>query len=65
MRIALGVEYNGTNFSGWQIQENSYTVQGCLEEALSKVADHPLRVICAGRTDARVHAMGQVVHFDM
>jgi len=64
MRIALGIEYDGSVFSGWQIQENSYTVQGCLEEALSKVADHPLRVICAGRTDAGVHAAGQVVHFD-
>lgn len=64
MRIALGIEYDGTNFSGWQIQEHSYTVQGCLEQALSKVADCPVRVICAGRTDAGVHAMGQVVHFD-
>jgi len=64
MRIALGIEYNGTPFSGWQIQEDSHTIQGCLEEALTTVADHPIRIICAGRTDAGVHAMGQVVHFD-
>lgn len=64
MRIALGIEYNGTDFSGWQIQEGSRTVQGCLEDALSKVADQSIRVICAGRTDAGVHAMGQVIHFD-
>lgn len=65
MRIALGIEYNGAAFSGWQIQDGGLrTVQGCLEAALSKVADHPVRVACAGRTDAGVHAIGQVVHFD-
>lgn len=64
MRIALGLEYLGTNFYGWQAQTNLPTVQGCLEEALSKIADHPVRVFCAGRTDAGVHALGQVVHFD-
>ena len=49
MKIALGVEYFGTNFHGWQIQENKLrTVQGVVELALSKVADHPVRVFCSG-----------------
>lgn len=64
MRIALGIEYDGAGFSGWQYQEGVDTVQRRLEQALSKVANHPLRVVCAGRTDAGVHAIGQVVHFD-
>lgn len=64
MRIALGVEYQGTQFCGWQLQPGVRTVQGCVEEALARVADHPVRVICAGRTDTGVHALGQVVHFD-
>ena len=64
MRIALGVEYNGTDFFGWEIQKHGRTVQGCIEDALGKVADHPVRVVTAGRTDSGVHAIGQVVHFD-
>ena len=64
MRIALGVEYDGTGFSGWQLQVGVRTVQGCLEEALSQVAAQPVRVHCAGRTDAGVHGAEQVVHFD-
>ncbi len=65
MRIALGIEYDGSDFAGWQLQAGEVrTVQGCVEEALSKVAAHPVRVICAGRTDAGVHATAQVVHFD-
>lgn len=64
MRIALGVEYDGSSFSGWQFQEAVPSVQACVEAALSKVANHPVRVACAGRTDAGVHATGQVVHFD-
>jgi len=65
MRIALGIEYDGSDFAGWQLQESGVrTVQGNVEYALSQVADHPLRVICAGRTDAGVHATAQVVHFD-
>ena len=64
MRIGLGIEYDGTAFSGWQIQKNDPSVQACLEKALTSVADHPVRVVCAGRTDAGVHALGQVVHFD-
>jgi len=65
MRIALGVEYNGAPFSGWQSQRDGIvTVQGNVERALAKVADHPIRVFCAGRTDTGVHGLGQVVHFD-
>jgi tRNA pseudouridine38-40 synthase len=65
MRIALGVEYDGQEFCGWQSQKQDLpTVQGSLEAGLSTVADTPIKVICAGRTDAGVHACGQVVHFD-
>lgn len=65
MRIALGVEYDGANFSGWQVQqEDVRTVQACVETALSKVANHPLGIVCAGRTDAGVHALGQVCHLE-
>jgi len=65
MRIALGIEYDGSDFAGWQLQDGEvHTVQGAVEQALAQVADHPLRVICAGRTDAGVHATAQVVHFD-
>ena len=64
-RIALGIEYDGTDFRGWQTQQPGVrTVQECLEAALSKVANHPVAVVCAGRTDAGVHGTGQVVHFD-
>jgi len=63
-KIALGLEYDGAAFSGWQTQRHARTVQACLEEALSKVADHPVTTWCAGRTDAGVHATGQVVHFE-
>ena len=65
MKIALGVEYLGTNFYGWQIQKsNLRTVQSEVESALSKVADHPVRVFCCGRTDSGVHAIEQVIHFE-
>lgn len=64
-RIAMGVEYDGSHFRGWQRQEAGVrSVQGVLEQALSRVADHPLTLHCAGRTDAGVHASAQVVHFD-
>ncbi len=64
-RIALGVEYDGSQFSGWQYQEGTRTVQGCVDAALSKVANHPVTAICAGRTDRGVHAVMQVVHADV
>jgi tRNA pseudouridine38-40 synthase len=64
MRIALGIEYDGTGFFGWQRQSEGRTVQSCVEAALSEVADHQVKVICAGRTDTGVHATGQVVHLD-
>jgi tRNA pseudouridine38-40 synthase len=63
-RIALGLEYDGCTFSGWQAQEHSLGVQQVLETALAKVAAHPVSVVAAGRTDAGVHAAMQVVHFD-
>lgn len=61
--LALGIEYDGSRYYGWQRQQEVVSVQGCLERALSKVADQPVAVFCAGRTDAGVHATGQVVHF--
>lgn len=64
MKIALGIEYDGSRYYGWQRQQEVKSVQGCLEEALSKVANEPISVFCAGRTDAGVHATGQVVHFE-
>lgn len=65
-RWVLGVEYDGSCFSGFQRQASPAlpTVQGNLEAALSRIADQPVRLVCAGRTDAGVHATGQVVHFD-
>jgi tRNA pseudouridine38-40 synthase len=64
MRVALGIEYEGSHFCGWQSQSGVRTVQATLEKAISKVANHPVKVITAGRTDAGVHATAQVVHFD-
>ena len=64
MRIALGIEYDGTSYNGWQRQKSGLGVQQRLEEALSLVADEVIGVTCAGRTDTGVHASGQVVHFD-
>ena len=64
MRIALGIEYDGTSYNGWQRQKNGIGVQQRLEEALAVVANEDIEVVCAGRTDTGVHASGQVVHFD-
>ncbi len=64
MRLALGVEYDGSAFHGWQTQPGGETVQDALETALSQIAGVSVDVMCAGRTDAGVHATAQVVHFD-
>ncbi len=64
MRIALGVEYDGTHFCGWQSQSQKCGVQDCLEEAIKHIAEQSVRIHAAGRTDTGVHALMQVVHFD-
>lgn len=63
-RVALGLEYDGSAYSGWQRQSHAPSVQDALQQAIAGVADHPVRVAAAGRTDAGVHALNQVVHFD-
>ena len=63
-RIAMGVEYDGSHFVGWQSQREGETVQQNVEKALSKVANHPVKIFCAGRTDTGVHANEQVIHFE-
>jgi tRNA pseudouridine38-40 synthase len=63
-RFAAGLEYDGRAYSGWQNQPGLQTVQDTVQRALSRVADSPVECTCAGRTDAGVHALAQVVHFD-
>ena len=63
-RIALGLQYDGTPWQGWQTQLHGRTVQDVLESALAKFCQAPVATICAGRTDSGVHALSQVVHFD-
>jgi tRNA pseudouridine38-40 synthase len=63
-RIAVGIEYDGSGYSGWQAQQGLVTVQGEVEAALGQVAAVPLQVVCAGRTDTGVHAREQIAHFD-
>lgn len=63
-RWAAGVEYLGSAYGGWQAQQHVASLQSAVEAALSRIANHPIRVTCAGRTDAGVHAAQQVVHFD-
>ena len=71
MRIALGIQYDGSPYCGWQSQLSQNTVQDVLEKAISDfvgeegLKQSPIRVITAGRTDTGVHALGQVVHFDV
>lgn len=60
----LGIEYQGTKYHGWQKQDGLITIQESVELALSKIANAPIEIVCAGRTDAGVHAVEQVVHFD-
>ena len=64
MRVALGVEYDGCPFNGWQSQADGQTVQDTLQDALSRISGEPVSVIAAGRTDTGVHALEQVIHFD-
>lgn len=64
MRMALGIEYDGSGFCGWQTQPAACAVQDRLEAACASIAGVPVSTICAGRTDAGVHALGQVVHFN-
>jgi tRNA pseudouridine38-40 synthase len=63
-RVAVGIEYDGSAFAGWQTQRSLRTVQEVLEQALGAVAAEPVSLVCAGRTDAGVHARGQVAHFE-
>lgn len=63
-KYALGIEYSGTGFSGWQRQKHSKTIQEQVENALGYVANHPVKLVCAGRTDTGVHAVEQVAHFE-
>jgi len=64
MKIALGIEYDGSAYNGWQSQKHGHGVQEDVEKALSTVADQDISVVCAGRTDTGVHALAQVVHFE-
>lgn len=64
MRIAIGLEYDGSAFCGWQTQPSGCGVQDCVERALETIAGERVDTVCAGRTDAGVHALEQVVHFD-
>jgi tRNA pseudouridine38-40 synthase len=63
-RLAIGLEYDGTRFCGWQSQDHGLSVEAAVEQAFSRVADEAVSVSAAGRTDAGVHAVGQVAHFD-
>ncbi len=65
MRVALGIEYNGEKYCGWQRQAHSPSVQENLDKVLAKISDQPIKTFCAGRTDTGVHATGQVIHFDI
>ena len=64
MRIALGITYNGQPYQGWQSQSTGLTIQDKLEKALKEFTTQKVTTLCAGRTDAGVHGLMQVVHFD-
>ena len=63
-RVVLGIEYDGSAYAGWQKQAHADGIQERVEKAIARVADHPVELVCAGRTDAGVHALNQVAHFD-
>ncbi len=63
-RYVCAVEYDGAGFCGWQRQDHAPSVQARVEQAISKVANHAVKVVCAGRTDTGVHATWQIIHFD-
>jgi len=65
MRFSLLIEYDGTNYAGWQIQKNQRTIQGEIEHSLGIIFNKKIRITGAGRTDSGVHAKGQVAHFDL
>lgn len=65
MRIKAVVSYNGYSYQGWAKQINTKTIQGCIEEVLSRYFDTPINIYASGRTDSGVHALGQVFHFDI
>ena len=64
MKYAACIEYDGSAYFGWQYQDHAPSVQGDVEAAISKVANHPVKVVCAGRTDTGVHGVGQIIHFE-
>ena len=64
-RIRLKIEYEGTNYVGWQVQRNGVSIQGEIENSLKKIFNQEIKLFVAGRTDAGVHALGQVAHFDI
>ena len=64
MKYAACIEYDGSAFFGWQYQDHAPSVQGEVEKAISRVANHPVKVVCAGRTDTGVHGIGQIIHFE-
>ncbi len=64
MKIIACIEYDGTHYCGWQRLSHAPSIQEEVEKALSSIANHPVEVVCAGRTDSGVHAIGQVIHFE-
>ena len=64
MKYAACIEYDGSAYFGWQYQDHAPSVQGDIEAAISKVANHPVKIVCAGRTDTGVHGIGQIIHFE-
>ena len=64
MKYAACIEYDGSAYYGWQYQDHAPSVQGDVEKAISKVANHLVKVVCAGRTDTGVHGVGQIIHFN-